>query len=543
MKTGSCSFSYPLSFFLQFSTIKENCKSGRKAERKDSLAYFTYGAIVVGSQEISLKIYEISKDKGIRQIDYVTQYLDISKVAYGGEKISTEQVEKICEVLLGFKNKLAEYQVKKVECMATSAIRIVKNREMVVHQIKLRTGFDLKVPSNSEMRLLMYKGITLKGEFHKLVQKKTAILDIGSNTVQISLFDKQVLHVTQNIRIGALRTQNALSEVEKSSLEYASIMEEYINYEINTFRSIYLKEKAIKHVIAIGDSSLTWGKIAPELNITEYLTKEQVDYIYKKLRRATSKQLAIEYGISYEAARLLIPSIIIYKIFLSQSKADMIWLTKTNLCDGMAVDFGERTEQLVPLHDFDEDIVAAAKNMAKRYRYNKEHTNFITKLALEIFDHTKRYHGLGKRERLLLQLACILHECGKFVNMNEPGINGYQLIMSTEIIGLSHRERKMLALIVYHNTKELPTYEEMHADEAEEYLLVAKLTAILRLSNVLDRSHTQKLAGCSVKRKEHELWICYESSKDITLERSLLKPKAEFFEEIYGLKIRLGKRD
>lgn len=501
------------------------------------MAYFTYGAIVVGSQEISLKIYEISSKIGIHQIDYVTQYLDISKVAYRGDKISVEQVEQICETLMRFKDKLAEYSVKEVECMATSAIRTVKNREMVVHQIKLRTGFDLKVPSNSEMRLLMYKGITLKGEFHNIIQKNTAILDIGSNTLQISLFDKQVLNVTQNIRIGALRTQNALSAVEKSSLEYVAIMEEYINYEINTFKSIYLKEKAIKNVIAIGDSSQTWSKIAPELNITEYLTKEQVDYIYKKLRRATSKQLAIEYGISFEAARLLMPSIIIYKIFLNQSKADMIWLTKTNLCDGMAVDYAERTGKVTPLHDFDQDIVAAAKNMAKRYRYNKTHTAFITQLALDIFDHTKRYHGLGKRERLLLQLACLLHECGKFVNMNEPGINGYQLIMSTEIIGLSHKERRLVALIVYHNTVELPSYEEMHAHETEEYLLVAKLTAILRLANVMDRSHTQKLSGCTVTRKGNELIITGETPNDITLEHSLLKPKADFFEEIYGLKI------
>lgn len=500
------------------------------------MAYFTYGAIVVGSQEISLKIYEISSKIGIRQIDYVTQYLDISKVAYVHGKISVEQIDAICAALIKFKEKLAEYNVKEVECKATSAIRRVKNRELVVHQIKLRTGFDLQVPSNSEMRLLMYKGIALKGEFNNIIQKNTAILDIGANTVQISLYDKNVLNVTQNIRIGALQTQNALSSVEKSSLEYASIMEEYINYEINTFRTIYLKDKAIKNVIVIGDSSLIWSKIAPELNITEYLTSEQVDYIYKKLRRATSKQLAIEYGISYEASRLLIPSIIMYKIFLNQSKAEMIWMTKTNLCDGMAVDYAEKSGKMKPLHDFDQDIVAAAKNMAKRYRYNKNHTAFVTEVALSIFDHMKKFHGLGKRERLLLELACYLHECGKFVNMDEPGVNGYQLIMSTEIIGLSHKERRLLALIVYHNTIELPAYEEMHAHEAEEYLLVAKLAAILRLANGLDRSHTQKLAGCTVVRKGQELVISSASEQDVTLEASLLKNKADFFEEIYGVK-------
>ncbi len=500
------------------------------------MAYFTYGAIVIGSQEITLKVYEISAKRGILQLDYASRYVDISKAPLEGGKITVEQVKAICDTLNKFKEKLAEYKVTDIECMVTSAIRMVKNREMVMHQIKLRTGFDLKVLSNSELRFLMYKGITLKGEFHEIIKKNTAILDIGASTLQISLFDKEALTVTQNIRIGALRTQNTLSEVERSSTKYISIMEEMIEYEINTFKNIYLKEKAIKNVIAIGDSSLNWNKIAPELNLDDYVTSEQVEYIYQKLKRTTMMQLELDYGLTYESARYLIPSIITYRIFLNQSKAEMIWMTKTNLCDGMVVDFAERAGKITPLHDFEQDIVAAAKNMAKRYRYNKNHTTFITGLALDVFDQTKKYHGLGGRERLLLELACLLHECGKFVNMNEPGINGYQLIMSTEIIGLSHKERRILAKVVYHNTVEMPSYDEINGSEAEEYLLIAKLTAILKLANVLDRGHVQKLDGCTVTRKGNELIISGVPASDITLETSLAKSKADFFEEIYGIR-------
>ena len=506
-------------------------------ERTMFVAYFTYGAIVVGSQEMSLKVYEISPKIGIRQIDYVNVYLDISKDAYSLGKLGVDQVEAICNTLQKFQEKLAEYNVKAVECKGTSAIRSLQNREIIVHQIKLRTGFDLSIPSNSEMRLFMYKGITLKKEnFNKMIEKNTAILDIGASSLQISLFDKQALSVTQNIRIGTLKTQDVLSKVEQNSPEYFSIVEEYIEYELNTFRSIYLKEKAIKNVIAIGDSSMNWSKIAPELQITDYLTQDQVIYLYKKLRRATTKQIAMEYGVSYEVARYLLPSIIIYKNFLDQSKAEVIWLTKTNLCDGMAVDYAEREKKVLPVHDFDQDIVMAARNFAKRYRYNKLHTVFITDVSLHIFDHTRRYHGLGKRERLLLELACLLHECGKFINMNEPGVNGYQLILSTEIIGLSHRERYLVANIVLYNTTELPSYEEQNIAEPSDYLLIAKLTAILRLANVLDRSHKQKLKDYTIIRKGGELVIAGTSQEDMTLEASLLKEKADFFEEIYGIK-------
>ena len=45
----------------------------------------------------------------------------------------------------------------------------------------------------------MYKGIqVLDIDFNKIIEKNTAILDIGSGSVQVSLFDKQALYMTQN---------------------------------------------------------------------------------------------------------------------------------------------------------------------------------------------------------------------------------------------------------------------------------------------------------------------------------------------------------
>ena len=71
--------------------------------------------------------------------------------------------------------------------IATSAIRNAKNQVSVLNQIKVRTGIDVIMLSNSELRFLMYKGIqVLKLDFNKIIEKNTAILDIGSGSVQIS---------------------------------------------------------------------------------------------------------------------------------------------------------------------------------------------------------------------------------------------------------------------------------------------------------------------------------------------------------------------
>ena len=165
------------------------------------------------------------------------------------------------------------------------------------------------------------------------------------------------------------------------------------------------------------------------------------------------------------------------------------------------------------------------------------HIECVESFAMEIFDVTKKIHGLKKKERLLLHLATILHSCGKFINMNDSSENSYHIIMSTEIIGLSHIEREMVANIVYYNKEELPSYKEMQKSiSAEEYRVIAKLSAILRISNALDRGHQQKIQQYTVTLKENELLIVADTPMDITLEIGLFKEKCDYFEKVYGIR-------
>ena len=74
----------------------------------------------------------------------------------------------------------------------------------------------------------------------------------------------------------------------------------------------------------------------------------------------------------------------------------------------------------------------------------------------------------------------------------------YRIIMATEIIGLSTEERQVIASAVRYNTTEFVYYENFDDGagmDRNRYLLVAKLTAILRLANAMDRSHYQKVEG------------------------------------------------
>ncbi|MBQ9155683.1 MAG: HD domain-containing protein [Eubacterium sp.] len=501
------------------------------------MRYTTYAAIVIGSRNILLRVYTI-QGSGIHLLDSVSHEYDLGREAYTRRYISLAQIEEICQVLEDLKGKLAEYGVDKFRCYGTSVIRRAANQLAVINHIRIRTGLKLVILGNSEIRFLMYKGIQLSGlDFDSIIQKNTAILDIGSGSVQVSLFDKKALYMTQNLDIGTARVRELLDIVERYSLNYVSVLEEYIEYEINAFKSSFLKDKLIKNVIVIGDESRNLNRIAPELNLADAVHYDQICYIFKKLKKASYQDIAFQYGLSMEEARMVLPSVIIYKLFLEQSKADTLFLCGTNLCDGSVVDYAQETKKAVTAHDFYQDIIASARYIGKRYRYNKNHAEYIRSLSLDIFDHSIKYHGLDRRDRLILEIAAILHDIGKFVNMNEPGRNGYQLILSTEIMGLSLRERREVAGIVLYSTEEIPEPGEGDVSFlGDAYLRIAKLTAILRLANALDRSHKQKFKTVSMARKGKELLITVESDQDMTLEAAIFEKKAEYFNEILGIR-------
>ena len=82
-------------------------------------------------------------------------------------------------------------------------------------------------------------------------------------------------------------------------------------------------------------------------------------------------------------------------------------------------------------------------------------------------------------------------------------------------------------------------YEEMgrYGDlDRESYLVIAKLTAILRLANGLDRSHKQKFKDVRITLKEGRLVITVDTNEDITLEKGLFDARAAFFLEVYNVR-------
>ena len=513
------------------------------------MAITTFAAIDVGSHETSIRIYEISKKNGIQLLDYVHHTSRLGYETYSTNHISSRSIEKLWQILNGFAEKMKEYGVKDYMISATSALREADNNLIVLDQVKQHTGFQIKILSNSEQRYLSYKAIALKpNTFHKLIQKGTLLADVGGGSIQLSLFDKNNLIATQNIRLGSLRIQEFLQGMKDTTDNYQNLIYEYILHDLHAFTKLYLKDIQVKNIIAVGNQLPSFvkyltmhnlGKLQPtdaKGDKRDSVNRKEYDTFYHSIVSQSPEKLSHELNISIEKASLLLPTAMIYQNLFVETQAEQMWLSGITLCDGMAADFAERKEKLVPAHSFANDILSAARNIAMRYECSSTHTKQVEAIALKLFDAIKPQSNLTKTDRLLLQIGTILHNCGAFINLSAIGENSYKIITSTEIIGISHKQRIMVANIVRYLNTPFPDYH--YADdhfEKEDYIRIAKLHAILSIADAMDRSHRQKFHKVSVIYRNNTLYVTGHTLSDITLEQGIFSKNADFFRNVFGI--------
>ena len=510
-----------------------------------------FGAIDVGSYELELKIFEISRKNGIRVIDNIVHRLDLGTDTYNYGKLSFRRTEELKRVLLEFRRIMDNYGTEAYKAYGTSAIRELTGSSIILDQIENETGIHIDILGNAEQRFLDYKSIASKADtFEKMIETGTAILDIGSGSIQVSLFDNGKLVTTQNIKIGVLRLYEQVSRINAPSDKFESLIEEICNSRLKIFKHLYLEKRKIDNIIVVDDyiSDIIHKpnveghlrelevKESAEISDSSLLSMQRFNMIYDQLKTVNRAEAARLLEIAVENVPLAHISAVIMRCVCELMKVENIWLPGVVLCDGMMYEYAEKQKILSSAHDFEQDIIASAQEISRRYNGSQERSRTLEKITLKIFDSTRRIHGLGERERLLLQLSAILHDCGKFISMNNLSDCAYQIIMNTEIIGISHLEREIIANVVKFNHADFVYYEKQSGIDRNSYMTITKLTAILRVANGLDVSHKHKFGDFKIRVRDDQLIITVDSKKDITLEKGLFSNRADFFEEVFSIR-------
>lgn len=164
-----------------------------------------------------------------------------------------------------------------------------------------------------------------------------------------------------------------------------------------------------------------------------------------------------------------------------------------------------------------------------------------------LFDQMKSEHGLGSKERLLLEVAALLHDVGSFISTRSHHKHSQYIIQSSEIFGLSASDMNLIANIARYHRKSPPTRSHLPyvSLERESRMIVSKLAAILRVADALEQEDSNKIRNLKIIREDDKdrFVLEAEAEGDLTMERLSLEGKSNLFRDIYGKPVILHQVD
>jgi exopolyphosphatase/guanosine-5'-triphosphate,3'-diphosphate pyrophosphatase len=130
---------------------------------------------------------------------------------------------------------------------------------------------------------------------------------------------------------------------------------------------------------------------------------------------------------------------------------------------------------------------------ARRVGFDEPHAQQVARLALQLFDATRRLHRLGSRERELFEFAALLHDVGRSVSASKHHKHSSYLIRNGALEAFAPEEVSVIAAIARFHRGAIPrlSHEEIAQLPSGVRDAVIRLAAILRVADALDRSHGQ----------------------------------------------------
>jgi exopolyphosphatase/guanosine-5'-triphosphate,3'-diphosphate pyrophosphatase len=150
------------------------------------------------------------------------------------------------------------------------------------------------------------------------------------------------------------------------------------------------------------------------------------------------------------------------------------------------------------------------------------HVRQVARLALQLFDQLAVLHGLGARERLLLEAAAHLHDIGH--RAATPGSGHHhesaRMIREHPWTHFNGPEVEVTAQVARYHRKTMPemSHDEFKALNEWDRRVVQCLAALLRLADAFDRSHAQHIERVVVELPANQIVLRLESAGPVLRE-------------------------
>ena len=496
------------------------------------------GVLDMGASAIRLVVAEIDNKRNVRVIEEASRGVLLGRDTFSGGLIRSQTVDAALEALDGFREIMDGYGVRDVRAVATSAVREARNADMFLDRIQGRTGIRFEIINEAEESRLAYMAVRHALRRHaSLKSARTLLVEVGGGSTSLTLLRRGEPMRSGVYALGAVRLRQQLDLRRHTQELQVALLKRYIANVIEEIR-VEIPLDRVSHVIAIGgDVRFVAAQLTgtePEADVRE-ISRDQFLAFCDEVERMDEDGLVDRFRLPAVEAETLLPSLLIYRTLLSETSGARMTISSASLRAGVLLDAAEPKNR-VTAEDFEHQVLASAEALGHRYRFDRDHGHHVAVLATRLFDELRAEHGLGDRERLLLQVSALLHDVGIYVSLRAHHKHSQYILAASQIFGLSNEETAIVSNIARYHRRGLPqdTHVPFIALDRTDRLIVNKLGAILRLVNALDAEHAQKVRDVKLVRRGSNWILELEGDADLTMEQLAATARSDMFAEIYG---------
>ncbi len=491
-----------------------------------------FAAIDLGSNAIKLKIVQV--EGGLMMpLEDISVQIPLGDEVFLSNTIQLETVKEAVETLNFFKQTMETYGVTNYKAVATSALREAENSKNIVEIIRMRTGLDVEVVEDTIEKFLTYKSIRDKIDSYKEIRKGSLLVEVNSGSCDISIYTQNKLMKNDEIKLGIKSLKYMLIELEKRTVHYPYVLKELIETRTSHIWP-NIEAKKLTHFLAVGGE-------AKQMNELLFNGAEEVPM--SLFKSYSSQAMANDYELrrKVETNNInwyeFLATIILYDVFTELVDAKYLTVPNISLRDGILAELVEKEFSLTRYKHFNNDVYNLAYEISKRYKSSESHVKHMEHSALVLFKALKDSFEFHERDEMLLRLAAILHEIGKFTRMRDYLVTTFEKISNLDIFGVKDDEALMIAhMCRLISSSEQKMYENMiNGIHLNDQIRIFKLASILSIADALDKGKKQRITIVDAEITENNFYIMIKRDSETILEDWSFEFTIDNFANTFGI--------
>lgn len=442
----------------------------------------------LNSDSIKMQFLNVNKNKSYSPYKSVSMPINLTKDFYNDNFIKPAVIKDIMSIVLVYKKMIDKEEIKTTLCFASPLLRDAKNNNGVLNEIMNATGFEFKVISEEDEVAYIYTAII--NSFNK---PKSLIFSMGNFTTSLIMYNRRNIIESKTFAIGYETLYNKYFDVNKSS-------EDFVNDVKKEFTSLIKDLELVKdlpeefEIIGVGNMFLNLGALARKaskysLNLQHNypVTKEDFNKVFTLLKGQDLTKPTKVKEVSLEDSKYLLSAFAMIEAFYDNCNKDIISISRTGFNDGVALNFALPLTLEKPISD---TLGYSLQTINEYFDNNSQTAVQVYNISMVLFKQLKVLHKLGRPYIRVLRIASYLYNSGLRINLHNKERNAFDVILNSEIYGVSHAEILMASFVVKlceadnFNLAEWVRYKDILNEN--DMQAVKKLAVILKIAENLN---------------------------------------------------------